>query len=302
MKTFEIKNFNVHNLETSLIIFKPKSELKYAYKDATVLNISHNTKNTWQRNRPFEEILDNTVQGKVVEEMFENYIDAQDTGIKYTSYDVFRIDNYSKHAPFDGFLYEIGNPFLNEAIVKVNKDVNENNYGKLSDKTFAWLTEHHVYTVEIKSSKIPDKDYPSQTNLDFKSWGCQYAIIDNLRERDFFVYPKYNRINGNSVHNFSDYVQYVKSLNIPFHGDFLTGLLNEERKGKCDIYTRIFVDRKNSENLVAYILGYTLKDSFFNNPRIINMPGKKSGNAVYFVFPISKSQHIDELTIDKSLW
>ena len=91
MKTFEIKNFNVHNLETSLIIFKPKSELKYAYKDATVLNISHNTKNTWQRNRPFEEKLDNTVQGKVVEEMFENYIDAQDTGIKYTSYDVFRM-------------------------------------------------------------------------------------------------------------------------------------------------------------------------------------------------------------------
>lgn len=189
MKSFDIKNFKVHKLENSLIIFKPKKELDYVYQDATVLNIADHTQNTWQKNRPFEEILDNTVQGKVVEEMFENYIEAQNSGIKYMSYDVFRKDNYSKHAPFDGFLYDIGSTFLKEAIGRVTEDVNKSNYGKLKDETFAWLTGHRIYTVEIKSSKIPDKDYPYQTNLDFNSWGYQKAIINKLRKRDFFCLP-----------------------------------------------------------------------------------------------------------------
>ena len=94
--------------------------------------------------------------------MFENYIEAKNSGIKYMSYDVFRDDNYSKHAPFDGFLYDTRSPFLDEGIVRVTEDVNKHNYGKLKDETFAWLTSHHVYTVEIKSSKIPHKDYPHQ--------------------------------------------------------------------------------------------------------------------------------------------
>ena len=50
------------------------------------------------------------------------------------------------------------------------------------------------------------------------------------------------------------------------------------------------------------MLGYVLKDSFFDNPYIINMPGKKSGNAVYFAFPISKAHHIDALMMDGVLW
>lgn len=292
----------MHRIENSLIVFKSKEELHYAYQDTTVLNIAHHTQNTWQKKRPFEEILDNTVQGKLVEEMFENYIEAQDAGIKYLSYDDFRDDNYSKHAPIDGFLYEIGNTFLDEAKFRVTQDVNQNNYGKLKDETFTWLTAHRVYTVEIKSSKIPDKDYPYQKNLDFNSWEYQKDIINNLRRRDFFVYPKYSRANGQSIHDFSDYVRYVQQLNVSFKDDFITNLLNEERMGKCDIYTRIFVDRIHTNNLIAYMLGYTLKDNFFENPHIINMPGKKSGNAVYFAFPISKAKHIDELTVDGVLW
>ncbi|MBR6894925.1 MAG: hypothetical protein L0F95_02830 [Lactococcus sp.] len=302
MKSCGIKNFKVYKLENSLIIFKPKKALHDVYQDATVLNIAHHTQNTWQENRSFEEILDNTVQGKVVEEMFENYIEAKNSGIKYMSYDVFRDDNYSKHAPFDGFLYDTRSPFLDEGIVRVTEDVNKHNYGKLKDETFAWLTSHHVYTVEIKSSKIPHKDYPHQKNLDFNSWEYQKGIVNNLRKRDFFVYPKYNRKNGRSIHDFSDYINYVQQLNITFKGDFITGLLDEERIGKCDIYTRIFVDRKHSDHLIAYMLGYVLKDSFFEKPHIINMPGKKSGNAVYFAFPISKAHHIDTLMMDGVLW
>lgn len=302
MEIYSIKNFKVFNLESTLVIFKPKKELCYAYKNPTILKIAKHTLNTWQKNRSFKEILDNTVQGKVVEEMFENYIEAKNAGIKYTSYDVFRTDNYFKHAPFDGFLYKNDNPFFKESIHKVTQDVERNTYGKLSDETFTWLTDHHMYTVEIKSSKIPDKDYPYQGNIQFNSLQYQSGIINNLRKRDFFVYPKYNRTNGSLIHNFSDYAKYVKSLNIPFQGDFNTELLNKERKGKCDIYTRIFIDRKKSKSFIAYMLGYTLKDSFFYNPRIINMPSKKSRKAVYFAFPISSAHHINELMIDKSLW
>lgn len=306
MKIFKIRNFYAANLDGALIIFERKEKLCYMYDDPKIRDIACQTKNTWQATRDSKEILDNTVQGKVVEKMFEYYIDEQKRNIKYISYDDFRADNFSKHAPFDGFLYDIDNPYFDEAKSKVIQDVDNNEYGKLSDSTFEWLTHNKVYTVEIKSSKVPDKDYPSQENLSFSSQENQKNLINNLRKRDFFVYPKYNRTKGSTIHNFDDYVKNVKNVKKQddgsFSGKFITGLLNEERKGKCDIYTRIFVDMKNSNSFIAYMLGYTLKDSFFDNPHIINMFSKKSQNAIYFTFPIIKSQHIGELMNDKSLW
>lgn len=123
-----------------------------------------------------------------------------------------------------------------------------------------------------------------------------------MRKRDFFVYPKYNRKDGYKIHNFNDYVEHVMGMGLYFQGDFVTDLLNSKKRSKCDIYTRIFIDKSHSENFIAYILGYTLKNKFFENPKIINMPGGKSGRAIYYAYPISKSNSIDELLIDKNLW
>lgn len=106
MIALEIKNFKVHHLKNALIVFIPKDKLRVAYEDSTVLNIAHNTTNTWEPDRNFDELLNNTLQGKIVEDMFESYVKAKDEGIEYSSYDIFRTDNYRIHAPIDGILYQ----------------------------------------------------------------------------------------------------------------------------------------------------------------------------------------------------
>ena len=306
MRESTSREFLYHRRNRTLIIFKPIEKLSYAYQNPAAISIARHTANTWQKDRGFSEILDNTVQGKVVEEMFEDYIFSQGRGLQYTAYDSFREDGYLKHAPIDGLLYETANPHVSEGIEKILQDVSLNPYGKITEETFEWLRAHRVYTVEVKSSRIPDRDYPDLEQLSFNSWAAQGTIIDNLRKRDFFVYPKYTRDAGRSIHSFEDYVSYVIAQHPEVSAQPISPvefILNEERKGKCDLYTRIFIDRTHTENLIAYMLGYTLRDCFFMNPRIINMPRPgKSEDAIYYVYPISESNQIDELFTDERLW
>lgn len=297
----KIQDYQAVYFNNGLIFFRPKSELEDVYNGPVVHKIADNTQNTWQKDRKYQEILDNTVQGKIVEDMFKNFIDAHSRGIAYLSYDTFRSDVFKKHAPFDGFLFKEGNIYVDEAIERVNNDVEHNEFGKVSDNTFDWLTKMSVFTVEIKSSKIPDKDYPKE-EMPFTKPAYQQTIIDNLRKRDYFLYPKYGRSEGKSIHSFSDYVNYVGKKTSNKGEDFISQLLAGEIKGHCDIYTRVFVDRNHSDSFIAYMLGYTLKTRFFENPEIINMPGGKSGDAVYFAYPIALSRGLNQLFIDGELW
>ena len=231
--------------------------------------------------------------------MFEAYIKEQNQNILYCSYDNFRSDEYKKHAPFDGLIYESSNQDFHNAINKINADVGNDRFGRISDQTFEWIRKHKIYTVEIKSSKIPEKDFPGTT---FNSWDSQKKLINNLRKRDLFFYPKYNRTDGKAIHNFEDYIDFVRQEKKFPKNNFIKELIKSELDSKCDIYFRIFIDKNSTDKFIAYVLGYTLKETFFLNPKIINMPGGKSGNAIYFAFPIEKSKSLRELLSDKDLW
>ena len=74
-------------------------------------------------------------------------------------------------------------------------------------------------------------------------------------------------------------------------------------KGKCDIYTRIFVDKKTTGSFITYLLSYVHKESFFKVPHIIKMPRKgKSEMALYYAYPINESNKIMDIFTDKNLW
>lgn len=300
------KKFKFHNKDNTIIVFKEKSDLKYAYKNQAAINIAKHTHNTWQKNRLYEEILDDTVQGKIIEEMFEDFIHSTNKGISYISYDDFRKDNFEKHAPIDGLLFRDGNDNVESCIVKIVKDVEGNSFGKITEETRDFLRSQSVFTVEIKSSRIPDKDYPDTTK-NFNDWKTQEEIISNLRKRDFLVYPKYTRNLGRDIHNFEQYLSFVKSNNSKYttmsKDTFINVLLTEEMKDKCDIYTRIFVDKNHTANFIAYILGYTLRECFFYEPRIINMPRQgKSENALYYVYPIVDCNQVLDIFNDNRIW
>ena len=292
----------VANIRT---VYTEKSALDEIKQLPEVIQITNHTVNTWQPDRSYDEILTDTAQGKLVESMFMAVV-SSNSDLEYVSYDAMRTDNWEKHAPFDGLLFKKNNVYFQEGIRLIGIDVNGNAYGKISADTIKWLTDHRLYTVEVKSSRVPDRDYPNRPIEEFNSNPYQEELIRNLMNRDLFVYPKYTRSAGRTIHSFQQYVAYVKNK-ISFINemgpDAVNYILNQERIEKCNIYTRIFVDKDSSNNIVAYLPGYVRKEQFFEAPQIINMSRRnKSEGALNYVFPFEKAKRVQELSSDSVLW
>lgn len=275
----------------------------------TVEKIVDNTANTWQKDRTREEMLHDTLQGKLAEDMFADFIQfyQPEQTILYLSYDDFREDGFEKHAPIDGILYLSGNEWLQDGVNIINNDVQNNKYGKASPNTLAYLKSKGLYTVEVKSSRVPDKDYNGIDKEAFRNTQQQQQLISNLRKRDFFVYPEFSRTIGKKVHNFNDYCKYVVEYHSQFAGlseqELIREIVIKELETKCDIYTRIFMDWNTTESIIGYITGYALGTDFFIEPRIINMSRKdKSENALYYVFPIERCRNLLDIFNDNRLW
>lgn len=307
MEIFTSDKYKYWFVDDNIIMFQKKSEIKEINND--VLTIASNTVNTWQEDRQDKELINNTVQGKLAEDMFTDLISFMQTEgkITYLSYDDFRNDSLKKHAPIDGLLYESDNPNIDNGIDKILKDVESNDYGGISISTRAYLSQNKLYTVEIKSSRIPDKDYEGIDLENFQKQNQQQVLIETLRKRDYLTYPRYTRSLGQKVHDFNQYCEYVKINRTEFSGidgeDLKSAIIAREIETKCDIYTRIFMDWDNTESLVGYLTGYALKTDFFESPRVINMYRKgKSENALYYVYPISKTKNLPSIFADKRLW
>lgn len=304
--------FKFFNIDENILISTSKEDYKNDKKNSIDV-IANNTENTWQQDRSKTELIKNTTQGKIVEDMFCELIDYHNKASKdgkkltYVSYDEIRTDKFKKHAPIDGLLYVEGNSNINNAIAMINKDVEKNTYGKLSYDTKNNLSDFKIRTVEIKSSNIPQKDYNNINKDNFSKVSEQKKLISNLRKRDFFVYPKYTRTKGETIHCFKDYCNYVKQNFQEYHNlddkQVEDKICDIEKKDKCDIYTRIFIDKSHTKSFIGYVLGYALGTDFFDNPKIINMyQAGKSENAMYYVYPISKCNSILELFNDDRLW
>jgi hypothetical protein len=164
-----------------------------------------------------------------------------------------------------------------------------------------------LHTIEIKSSRIPDRDYIGVNKNAFSNIKQQKQLLSNLKKRDIFVYPKFTRSSGEEVHNFNQYCNYVRANFKGFFSlteqELMETIIDKELEEKCKIYTRIFIDKVSTDSILGYLTGYALSNEFFLEPRIINMPRKnKSENALYYVYPIKECKSMLDIFKDNRLW
>lgn len=271
-------------------------------------NIVRHTHNTWQHDRPLWEIRKNTVQGKSAELVIERFM-AENSSLRYRSYDAIRGDHFEKHAPFDGVIFDarISDVILKEAFDRIREDVNESpgDCGTIAVRTREFLEDSGVFTVEIKSSLLQDpRDYRAmgQKEKGRRSQKDYEALCAHIRNSyDYFVYPHYCR-DHRGITNFYEYASYVKSSHPEFEtrstGEFLRRLMRTEWDHACDIYTRVFFDVLSDEIILP---GYVTKDRFFEEPRIRKMPSPKSGNAIYYMYPIKLGAGMADMDRDARL-
>lgn len=267
--------------------------------------VSH-THNTWQPNRPIEEIRKNTIQGKCAEFVVEKYL-KENSGYRYESYDDFRIDDFEKHAPFDGIIYSasIGTEVLRQAKSLINYDVIDSygDTGTITVETRNKLEDNGIFTVEIKSSLLQDpRDYRTmehknsleRTDADYTEL-CEY--IKGFY--DYFVYPNFCR-NSMKINSFYDYVVYyrMKHQQTTNTETYLFRLIKTEFDNACNIYTRVFIDMLSNEILIP---GYVTKSRFFEEPRIRKMKSDKSKNAVYYMYHMRDGNTFIDIDSDPEL-
>lgn len=271
--------------------------------------IVEHTHNTWQHDRPISEIKENTMQGKRAEIVIEHIL-AENSVVRYLSYDKLRRDNFNKHAPFDGVIFNcsVKEAILDEAIGRINYDVNNSrgDSGIISIETREFLEDKGIFTVEIKSSLLQDpRDYRNmihkskeqRTEEDYNSL-CEYI----KKSYDYFVYPHYCRDNPD-ITSFYEYTTYVRKMKPEIasgvdKAKFLQNLMREEFNNACDIYTRVFFDVLSDEIIIP---GYVIKARFFEEPRIMKMPSPKSKNAIYYMYHMNLGTGILEVDKDAEL-
>lgn len=266
------------------------------------------THNTWQHDRPIEEIRANTIQGKKAEWVIEKILE-ENCESRYISYDSIRNDGFEKHAPFDGIIFgnHVSQHNLSAMIDRINCDVenSSSDSGLIKPETREVLEDNGVYTVEIKSSLLQDpRDYKKMVHkslsqrdeTDYKIL-CEY-ITDFY---DYFVYPHYCR-DSQTIRSFYDYTVYVRRYNERYRNctpeEFLKLLMREEFENACNIYTRVFFDVISNEIIIP---GYITKTRFFEEPRIQKMPSPKSWNAIYYMFHMKYGKCFLEIDQDQEL-
>ncbi len=306
----ETNRFKFFNVDENIVIFTYQDDLEKL--NLNLDKIAKNTQNTWQPNRNQKEIDKNTIQGKIVEELFIDLIEYQNCQndnmrqLSYTAYDQFRTDLFKKHAPFDGLIYEKNNPNIALVKQKITETILASHYGMLTDDTIEFCRANNVYLVEIKSSKIPNNIYLSESSNLLKYTSHQ-ALINRLRQLDLFKYPKFNRKNGDIIHNTCDYLAWVKNNIISMSQKSDSEIIDAEINSSLDIYTRIFINDKVTTDdgkkvFIGYLLGYVLGYQFYENLKIMNFPSKKSSKAIYVTYPISNTTSFNRLFDDKRLW
>ncbi|MCU6678355.1 hypothetical protein [Leclercia tamurae] len=300
--------FNLFELDDAIVIFSYKDYLQGV--EFNLNKIVNHTANTWEANRDTTEKNKNTLQGKIVEELFIDLINHENkktnSNLSFISYDKIRQDSFKKNAPFDGLLFEIDNPNIDIAIKKINDSITKNQHGNLDDAVLEFCRENKIYTVEIKSSKIPNNIYKA-SGKDPHKVQFQKNIIKQLKKLDLFKYPKFNRTDGGEINNVVSYLKWVTTKSVSMKGKSDSEILNSELNSTLHIYTRIFIDdtliNKEGKNVfIGYFLGYILGHEFYNDFKIIRFPSQKSQKAIYVTSPISNSKNLINLFKDTRLW
>lgn len=265
--------------------------------NVNVDKITKNTVQTWQPDRCTNETKQDTIQGKISENVVEKYFKTSFKDIVFLSYDDIRNDDFKLHAPFDGLIFK-KDTFNQVQLDKIKKLINENvrlyNGRKISDNLRKILRDIGIHTLEVKSTKISAK----------RLFLSDKDRINEIKKDDFFIYP-YHLRKSLTVDNFEKYVQFVENK-FPEHfqslskKEIVSKILNNEYKNSNDIIVRIYTDIENNK---FYLMGYMPNIDILKNQNIKRFFKEgKSDSALYFARPISEGKSIDSIITDKTLW
>ncbi len=305
----------------NLLMFAKRQQLNGIEQNLNTL--VEYTANTWQQNRQSAEVSKNTLQGKIVESFFVDFINLynhnnhkqnnkrqdkhQYQQLVYLSYDDIRTDAYKKHAPFDGLLFQKDNPYIDQVIAQITADIQQGGkWGKISQQTRQLCRQHRIYSIEIKSSKIPKRALPKAVSNPQKV-AYQRQLIDNLRRLDVFKYPNFNRNSASKIYHAKGYFDWVRNNIHAMQDKSDKEIIYQEIANSSDIYTRIFIDDKQQDAegnalFLAYMLGYVFVDEFYDDLHIMSFPSVKSKHALYATYPIANSHNFDSLFYTEKLW
>lgn len=276
-----------------------KDIIKYSncFCDKELLNLIEkiyiNTQNSWQKNRSLEEIKKDTMVGKISEYILKKHI--ENNSDKFVlDYDNFRIDNFKKAAPLDCIFYKKDNNNILKAIDKINNDVKNNNFGKISQDTKIFLKENEINTLEIKTTRITLRHYDNNGNINFNT------ILND----DFLAYPKYKRTLYKNliINNWNDYLNLLNSINIFSKSLNVTELKEIEKENMTDFYARVYVKELEFNKFDIYLIGYISKNNFIEMGNIKRMPKfNKSENALYIAAPLKMGNGFQKKYENKEL-
>lgn len=287
----QIQVFNIDELGMPFI--------RYGYQgdNEIVSVIARNTEQTWQPNRTAQETIRNTRQGKLTEDIFQEYVRCSLRGINILAYDEIRNDNYTKHAPFDFLVWsDDKGTDIRRAVNAVRDDIDNSHsrFVKISDRTRTLCKEDGVKFVEVKSTKIAPRHKPASpdrgNNYNDPLWVRRLA--DKILGDDFLAYPSMCRTTSSRHFTMDDYAHILNNRGITINAhDDIRGF--EASLQLCDIFVRIYLDEPEN---VAFLVGWIDKRSFYQNADIKKMSQRnKSELALYFAVPLVNRRRFDDL-------
>jgi hypothetical protein len=261
---------------------------KYSSNENHVNTIVSNTVNTWQANRTIQDKQLDTSLGKLAEDIVGKFVENELVNATYLSYDNFRTNNYSKHAPFDGLIFHRKKSFedIKAFIDEINAQITQNKFGKIDDSLKSRLSKARIFIVEIKSTRVNDSRHRTDGKIDFAK----------VKGDDFLTYPKYLRTDrDNSINNLEDYIKFCRNYRglICSPPECRDKLLKDEYENMSHVYIRVYMDEPLD---TAYIIGYVTKKDFIGNVVLKKMPKfDKSESALYLACQLSHAKDINLL-------
>lgn len=269
----------------------------------TISEIAENTDNTWQPERPPEETIENTLQGKVAEKMFEEYINTEfSEHLEVMAYDLIRCDHNEKHAPFDFLIWEKDKSDIFAVVQSIQSDI-RTSYGrfvKISEATRTLCKREKVKIVEVKSTKIANRHKQRGFSNDYSDDVSVTGLSDYIvKNDDFLCYPLLKRKEAREDYTVVDYCIEYQQKNPQFadlHGKILLErvLKDECRKQLCDIFVRVYVDEIYKRGLA---LGWITKEQMYSGDvKLKRMKQEgKSEQALYWAKRLTNLRKMEDV-------
>lgn len=266
--------------------------------------IIENTAETWQPDRQANERGNNTEQGKIAEEIVEQFLSRFFTDrISLKSYDEIRNDEFTKHAPFDFLIWETGTADISLIELSIQKDISNtpNQFVRLSESTRRKCKESNVKIVEVKSTKIREtQKRNSGFNGNYDDQSEVLKLVNEIKRcDDIFCYPHFKRSDTSVDYSIQDYCQYVKRQEAS-----LANLSGEQLRRKVidlevvhqciDVFIRVYLDQEAKR---GFVIGWMQRERLLDYDVLFKkmVQKNKSERALYFAKNLTEVEGIDLL-------